>query len=172
MKHRIYFISIIVMAFFLAAGCSKKTTKVPETPPVEVEEPEEPAPPIKEPEPEVEKPEPKIDLSFQTVHFDFDKYNIRSDQRDVLAHNAEVLEAYPNVKVLISGHCDERGTIEYNLALGEKRANTVKEYLANYGINESRLSTISYGEQQPIDTRSNEEAWAKNRRAEFKIVQR
>lgn len=173
MRRSLYVILAVTIVFALFS-CSKKTTRVDEEPPPPpLEEPitEEKT----EPEPEVrpaEETKPNIELSFRTVHFDFDKYNIRSNQRDILARNAEVLKAYPNVTVLIEGHCDERGTIEYNLALGEKRANTVKEYLENYGINGNRLSTISYGEQRPVDSRSNEEAWSKNRRAEFKILQR
>ena len=175
MKHGICSVfCIIVLIILFAAGCSKKTTKVPEQPPVETEQPK-PVPEEKVPEKKIEpkkEAEPKVALAFQTVYFDFDKYNISSNQRDVLASNARVLEAYPDVKVLIIGNCDERGTIEYNLALGDKRANTVKEYLQNYGINSNRLSTLSYGEEQPADPGHNEVAWAKNRRAEFKIVQK
>lgn len=175
MKHGIYFVFfVMILALLVTAGCSKKTTKVDEQPPVVTEQPE-PAPEEKAPEKKIEpkkEAEPKVPLSFQTVYFDFDKYSIRSNQRDVLASNANVLEAYPDVKVLIIGNCDERGTIEYNLALGDKRANTVKEYLQNYGINGNRLSTLSYGEEQPADPGHNEMAWAKNRRAEFKIVQK
>ena len=80
-----------------------------------------------------------------------------------------MLKENPDIKLTIEGHCDERGTIEYNLALGERRANAVKNYLINYGINPKRLSTISYGKERPLDPRSNEEAWAKNRRAAFVI---
>lgn len=175
MKHAIYFVFYVaVLAALVTAGCSKKTTKVSEQPSVETEQPK-PVPEQKAPEKKIEpkkEAESKVALSFQTVYFDFDNYNIRSDQRDVLANNASVLEAYPDVRVLIIGNCDERGTIEYNLALGDKRANTVKEYLQNYGISGNRLSTLSYGEEQPADPGHNEAAWAKNRRAEFKIVQK
>jgi len=174
MKKRLFFaVNISVALLLLFGGCSKKTTKVDEQPQVVEETP----PPVEEKEPEKKAP-PKeetksgIELSFKTVYFDFDQYNIRSNERDVITHNASVLEAYPNVKVLIVGNCDERGTIEYNLALGDKRANTVKEYLQNYGINGNRISTLSYGEEEPVDPGHNEGAWAKNRRAEFKIVQK
>jgi peptidoglycan-associated lipoprotein len=166
-------VSILMAVFLMLNSCSKKTTKVDTQPPSVVEE--TPPPVEKEPakiEPPKEETKPGIELSFKTVYFDFDKYEIRSSQREMIAHNANVLEAYPSVKVLIVGNCDERGTIEYNLALGDKRANAVKEYLRNYGINNDRLSTLSYGEEQPADGGHNEEAWAKNRRAEFKIVQR
>ena len=166
-------VSISMAAFLIFSSCSKKTTKVDEQPPTVVEK--APPPVEKEPakiEPPKEEAKPGVELSFKTVYFDFDNYNIRSSQRDIIAHNANVLEAYPGVKVLIVGNCDERGTIEYNLALGDKRANAVKEYLRNYGINGDRLSTLSYGEEQPADAGHTEEAWAKNRRAEFKIVQK
>jgi peptidoglycan-associated lipoprotein len=174
MRNKLFFVFIIsVAAFLILSSCSKKTTRVDEQPPPIVKE--TPPPVEKEPakkEPPKEETKPGIELSFKTVYFDFDKYNIRSNQREMIAHNANVLEAYPNVKVLIVGNCDERGTIEYNLALGDKRAHTVKEYLRNYGINGDRLSTLSYGEEEPVDPGHNEVAWAKNRRAEFKIVQK
>jgi peptidoglycan-associated lipoprotein len=79
-----------------------------------------------------------------------------------------MLESRPQARVLIEGHCDERGTVEYNLALGEKRAQAVKEYLVTYGVEGERLDTVSYGEERPLDPRSTEEAWAKNRRAHMK----
>jgi peptidoglycan-associated lipoprotein len=82
---------------------------------------------------------------------------------------ARALKQRPEVPVVIEGHCDERGTIEYNLALGEKRAKAVKDYLVSLGIDRSRLTTISYGKERPLDSRSNEFAWAQNRRAEFVI---
>ncbi len=179
MKKGMYVVTLMVFSLFLVmAGCQKEATKVTPEPGPAVEKPE-PKPETEEKEKKQEKTaeseakkQEKIPLSFQTVHFEFDKYNISPDQRDVLAHDAQVLKAYPEVKVLISGHCDERGTTEYNLALGQKRANTVKNYLENYGIDGSRLSTISYGEEQPVAEGHNEAAWAKNRRAEFKITQR
>jgi len=174
MGSKLFFaLSVSVAVFLILSSCSKKTTKVDEQPPPVIEE--TPQPVEKEPskiEPPKEEAKPGIELSFKTIYFDFDKYDIRSGQREMIAHNANVLEAYPDVKVLIVGNCDERGTIEYNLALGDKRANAVKEYLRNYGINGDRLSTLSYGEEQPADPGHNEQAWAKNRRAEFKIVQR
>ena len=83
----------------------------------------------------------------------------------ILKENAELLKKYPKVKIQIEGHCDERGTNEYNLALGERRANSTKNYLVSLGISPDRISTISYGEEKPLDPGHNEEAWAKNRRA-------
>lgn len=107
---------------------------------------------------------------LRMIHFDFDKYHIRPQDADILKQNAEVLKRFPNVKIQIEGHCDERGTEEYNLALGERRANSTKRYLISLGIASDRISTISYGEERPIDPAQNEEAWAKNRRAQFVVI--
>jgi len=102
---------------------------------------------------------------LKDIRFDFDKYNIRPGDTAILKENAAVLKKYHNVKVQIEGHCDERGTNEYNLALGERRANSTKNYLLSMGISPERISTISYGEERPVDPGHNEEAWTKNRRA-------
>jgi peptidoglycan-associated lipoprotein len=101
------------------------------------------------------------------IYFDYDKYNIRSDQVPRAQHNLEFLKANPGIKVQIEGHCDERGTTEYNLALGERRANTMREFFARNGIDPARIRILSKGEEQPVDSGHNEEAWAKNRRDEF-----
>ena len=105
-----------------------------------------------------------------TVYFDFDKYNIREDQKARLAKNAEILKANSKLVIKIEGNCDERDTEEYNLALGDKRAIAVKEYFISLGISADRLETISYGEERPVDPGHAEESWAKNRRAEFRIL--
>jgi len=110
------------------------------------------------------------DAGLRTINFDFDKYDIRSDARGVLAQNADYLKANSSIKVQIEGHCDERGSTEYNIALGEKRANAAKQYLADLGVGNDRVSTISYGEERPLVDESNPEAWAKNRRAEFRVT--
>jgi peptidoglycan-associated lipoprotein len=106
---------------------------------------------------------------FEDIHFDFDKYNIRSADETALGRIARWLNENEKTSVLIEGHCDERGTNEYNMALGEQRALAARRYLVGLGVDASRLSTISYGEERPIDPRSNEDAWAKNRRAHFTI---
>lgn len=98
------------------------------------------------------------------VFFDFDKSNIRPDQRATLEKQAAWLKGYPQVKLSIEGHCDERGTREYNLALGERRANAVKDFLVALGINPDRLQTVSYGKERPAAQGHNEAAWAQNRR--------
>ncbi len=103
----------------------------------------------------------------EDVYFDFDQSMIRPDAQEVLRKKAEFLRENSMVSVVIEGHCDERGTAEYNLALGERRALAAKAFLMDLGISSSRMSTISYGEERPIDPRSNEEAWARNRRAHF-----
>jgi peptidoglycan-associated lipoprotein len=107
---------------------------------------------------------------FKDIHFDFDKYDIRPGDAEILKLNAAVLVKNPNVRIQIEGHCDERGTAEYNLALGERRANSTKNYLSSLGISAGRISIISYGEERPLDLGHNEEAWAKNRRSHFIIV--
>jgi len=107
---------------------------------------------------------------LKDIHFDFDKYAIRPGDAEILKANAAVLAKNPNVKIQIEGHCDERGTSEYNLALGERRANSTKNYLSSLGISAPRISTISYGKERPLDPGHNEEAWAKNRRSHFIIT--
>lgn len=104
------------------------------------------------------------------IYFDFDKAELKPEARAVLVKKAEWLRRHPEYSVLIEGHCDERGTNEYNLALGERRANAAWKFLNALGISGDRMSTISYGEERPADPRHNREAWAKNRRDEFKLI--
>ena len=99
------------------------------------------------------------------VFFDFDKYNLKPEARDILQRQAAWLKKYPSVTIDVEGHCDERGTREYNLALGERRANSSKNYLVALGVNPNRIKTISYGKERPAVTGSNDAAWAQNRRA-------
>jgi len=107
---------------------------------------------------------------LKDIHFDFDKYDIRRGDEEVLRENAALLKKYPRIKVQIEGHCDERGTVEYNIALGERRANNTKKYLISLGIASNRISTISYGKEKPLDRGHNEEAWAANRRAHTVVL--
>jgi len=107
---------------------------------------------------------------LKPIHFDYDKYDIRPVDTEILKGNSAFLKKFPNMKIQIEGHCDERGTNEYNLALGERRANSTKKYLISLGIAAARISTISYGEEKPLDPAHNEEAWGKNRRAHFVIT--
>jgi len=107
---------------------------------------------------------------LKPIFFDYDKYDIRPVDVDILKGNSTFLKKFPNMKIQIEGHCDERGTNEYNLALGERRANSTKKYLTSLGITADRISTISYGEEKPLDPGHTEEAWTKNRRANFVIT--
>jgi peptidoglycan-associated lipoprotein len=99
-----------------------------------------------------------------TVHFDYDRSDIKEEDRGTLQRQATWLQRYPQVRVTVQGHCDERGTREYNLALGARRANAVKEYLVSLGVSSARLETISYGKERPVCTESDENCWAQNRR--------
>jgi peptidoglycan-associated lipoprotein len=107
--------------------------------------------------------------ALKDIYFDFDSYDLRADARAALKANGEWLKANPSTQVQIEGHCDERGTTEYNLALGSKRAQSVKDYLVTLGTATDRLSTISYGEELPVCTEHNEDCWQKNRRARFVV---
>jgi peptidoglycan-associated lipoprotein len=103
----------------------------------------------------------------ENVYFDFDNASLDGQAQELLKQKAMWLRDYPDANVVIEGHCDERGTNAYNLALGERRAESAKAFLVNLGISDARLTTISYGEEKPLDMGQNEEAWAKNRRAAF-----
>jgi len=160
------FIMGFVFISLLACGGSKQVAQteeplITEPPPAETAPAEETAS-----APAVERAAP-APLILQTVNFDYDKYDLTAVALDILAINAKGLREHPEANVIIEGHCDERGTVEYNLALGDKRAKAVKDYLVSLGTEASRLTTISYGKERPLDAGQNEAAWAKNRRAEF-----
>ncbi len=128
------------------------------------------------PEPIVEKKIPKAAPPKPTsilmdIYFAFDKYNIRPKDATILRQNYQWFKANPGKKVRIEGHCDERGTVEYNLALGQKRADSAKAFLVNLGVDPNLIETVSYGKERPFDPRHNQEAWAKNRRAHFVQIQ-
>ena len=106
----------------------------------------------------------------EPIHFAFDSYELSPEARSILKDKAAVLDGNPEWKVVIEGHCDERGTDEYNLALGERRARAAYEFLVLLGIEADRLSIISYGEEKPVDTAHTEAAWARNRRDEFRVI--
>lgn len=111
-----------------------------------------------------------ISSDMETAFFAYDSYSLGSEARAVLKRNADWLKSNPSATVQIEGHCDERGTTEYNLALGERRANAARDYLVRLGVNSSRVSVISYGEERPSDPGHDESAWARNRRAAFVVV--
>lgn len=104
------------------------------------------------------------------IHFDFDKANIRSDDAGVLDQKVAILQANPNLRIRIAGNCDERGSDEYNLALGNRRANAARQYLVSHGIDAGRIETVSYGEERPVAQGHDESAWAVNRNDQFEIT--
>jgi peptidoglycan-associated lipoprotein len=121
------------------------------------------------------RPEPKQFVAIdqlKAIHFDFDKYDIRAGDAKILDTNAGWLKSNPDQLVLIEGHCDERGTNEYNLALGERRAKSTMNYLVSQGVQASRITIISYGEERPLCTQKTEECWSSNRRAHFLVKPR
>jgi peptidoglycan-associated lipoprotein len=104
------------------------------------------------------------------IHFDLDKADIREGDRQALSQNADVLKRFDFLRVTIEGHCDERGSVEYNLALGERRSRAAYDYLVSLGVAPDRLKTVSYGKEIPLCSESNENCWARNRRAHFTIT--
>lgn len=171
--------ALLVGALVTLAACAKKppttTAEAKPTPaptPVAVQPP--PPPP---PTPEVSKGPLDVSIDelnrkgyLKDAYFDFDKSDLREDARTTLAANADWLKRFPSVQVLIEGHCDERGTAAYNLALGDRRSNAAREYLASLGVDATRMKTVSYGKERPICTESNEDCWQRNRRAAFVIT--
>ena len=181
----------VVLLFSLSqVGCAKKPaqpgpveqmsqTRAPEETPATSAKVEGYTPPAgdvsppEEPKARVEEPARKMaafDVSdLLDVFFDFDQANLTSEGREKLAGNAKLLNAASGVRIVIEGLCDERGTNEYNLGLGERRAHAVKNYLVSLGVSASRIRTISYGEEKPFATGHNEAAWKQNRRAHFDL---
>lgn len=157
--------------FVLAIGVSALAACAPK-PPADL--PPAPASTVSSyaPAPTLQGPAPGSQADFlasmagqDVIHFELDKYNIDATSAAALQVQAQWLNRYPAKHATIEGHCDERGTRDYNLALGDRRANAAKNYLVSLGVDASRLSTISYGKERPIALGSNEDAWAKNRRA-------
>ena len=153
-----------ILVLLLFSFCAKKPKVQPEPkPPTTQEQPTKPETPKEE-----KRMVTQEDL--QPIYFDFDKYDLRAGDREILNLNAMVLKENSTVRIRIEGNCDERGTVEYNLALGEKRAKAALDYLLKMGIDPSRISTVSYGKERPMDPGHDEAAWAKNRRDDFVIV--
>ena len=111
----------------------------------------------------------KEEFRLADIHFDLDKYDIKEKDREILNSLGEWMAKNKNVKIQVEGHCDERGTNDYNLALGDRRANNTKQYLVTLGVSAGRISTVSYGEEKPLCEESNEDCWFKNRRGHFVI---
>jgi len=175
-KWAVLALSIVAL---MSVGCAKKQTvksEGTETPtaasapaPIAEEPMKEPPPPITVAPampPGVAVTEEKIS-QFDDVRFDFDKSEVREEGRKACAVVADYLKKHPQAKMQIEGHCDDRGTAEYNMALGERRATAVMTYLVSLGVPKAALSTVSFGKEKPLDPAHNEEAWAKNRRAHF-----
>lgn len=172
-------VSICVLLF--SAGCAKKElvkSEEPIAPPTAVEQ----APAETQPAPTPESPAVKEEtlqettkqeapaVTMETIHFDFDSYVLSAEARDTLKKNAEWMMGNPSAKVQVQGNCDERGSAEYNLALGENRAKAAARYLETLGVAQSRLSTISFGKEKPVDPGHDEAAWSQNRRDDFVIM--
>ncbi|PLX74027.1 MAG: peptidoglycan-associated lipoprotein [Desulfuromonas sp.] len=160
------FVLLVTLASLLTIGCAKKPAPTPQPTKAPATEP------LKQTDSGMQETDVEGAGSYTVsdltrVHFDFDSYVLTSATRKTLAQNAEVMKAIPGLKVRIEGHCDERGSDEYNLALGERRAQAAMNYMTTLGVSSSRMSTISYGEEKPLDPGHAEMAWAKNRRAEF-----
>jgi peptidoglycan-associated lipoprotein len=164
---RLLLLLLLASLAIMLAGCPKPPPPPPPEQPVVTEPTPEPEEPVSEP-----KPEPVIikAADFKTVYFDFNKFNLVDSAKTALEYNAGVMKNNPSVMVKIEGHCDERGTVEYNLSLGEKRATAAMNYLIDLGVAEGRIETISYGKERPVDMGHNEGAWAKNRRAAFIVT--
>jgi peptidoglycan-associated lipoprotein len=156
-----------ILVLLLISSCGKKPPPPEEPAPPVVTEEETPKPP-EIPTEEVTKKEITQE-DMQPIHFDFDRYSLRPDDREILNRNAMVLKDYPDVKIRIEGNCDERGTVEYNLALGEKRARAAMDYLINLGISADRISIITYGKERASRCDS-EQCWSHDRRDDLVIT--
>ena len=174
----ITFACLLLVVFF--AACKGKVKQAPTPKPQEeqpkVEKVEQP-PAIQEPQLTEEEifmrktlEELNAEMPLEMIHFDYDKYFIREDAKPALEMNAAWMKKFRSAQILIEGHCDERGTEQYNLALGEKRAKSTQDYLLSLGISPDRIKIVSYGKSQPFDLGHNEMSWAKNRRAQFVII--
>ena len=175
---------VLVLAAATAfSGCGKKTRPAPPAPPPPVapEAPPPAPPPAPKPEaaPVVDEyarlkamSAEEIEKSglLKEVFFDFDKADIREQDRATLSQNAEALKKFDFLRITVEGHCDERGTVEYNLALGERRAKAADDYLVSLGVPADRLKTVSYGKEVPVCTQSSEDCWQRNRRAHFTVT--
>jgi len=167
MKRKLRVAFALMMAVALLSGCGgKKQEPIPEPAPPA---PAPPPPPPPAPEPMPEPPKTLMQGDLTDVFFDFDKSDLKPEARNKLtANGGKLLEAVDS-RVTIEGHCDERGTVEYNLALGERRARAAMDFLVNYGVPARRIEIVSYGENKPFAMGHDEASWAKNRRAHFVV---
>ncbi len=188
MKNKSLVVCSVIMlgVVLLLTGCPKKALEPVAT---EISQPQQPAAPATAPgEPTMQMEtgeagtagtaplssaieQARSAFEGSDIYFEYDSFDLTAQAKQVLAEKAAFLNAHPGIRVSVEGHCDERGTQEYNLALGERRAKAAQEYLVFLGINSQRLTTISYGEEKPVAPGNDEDAWAKNRRAHFVISQ-
>lgn len=161
-RYLIQGMTLLFAFFILASGCAPKIVR-----PNAMPQPGFAGPPVGGPVMEQELQ--AVQMNLQPINFDYDSYTLSPESQAALQHNSEILKRAPNVAVVAEGHCDERGTAEYNLALGDRRARSAVEYLATAGIAPNRLSTVSYGSELPVDPAHNENAWAKNRRVYLRV---
>ncbi len=162
---RLILLGTMLIAILLLTGCPKKTQPPPIEPVVEDTTPI--IEPVIEEEPIVPPPEPDNRLDLRTVYFEYDKHNLTEEAKAILTDNAQQLLEFSEISVTLEGNCDERGTEQYNLSLGQKRADAVRQFLVSYGVNSSRIKTISYGEERPLCNQSTDSCWSRNRRVEF-----
>ncbi|HKZ22158.1 MAG TPA: peptidoglycan-associated lipoprotein Pal [candidate division Zixibacteria bacterium] len=171
-KYILILISLFLFTYLI--GCGKKPALKPavEPPKTEAEaKTEETTPePVQDEDVMSESGDLDNKVELGKIHFEFDKYRLTDEAKEILAANARVLKNNSKVRITIEGHCDERGTVEYNLALGERRAQAARDYLLELGVPASRISIISYGKERPLEFGQSESAWAKNRRDEFVVV--
>ena len=182
-KSMLYLSFVLLVGLVSLWGCPKKTevSASPESQKENITAPSTPATPSTDTKTAEAKPEMKPEgmnersrtmaEGLKPVYFDFDKSFIRDDARAIMKANAEWLKANPKVKVRIEGNCDERGTVEYNQALGQRRATSARKYLSALGVSEHRISLISYGKEKPICSEHNETCWQKNRKDDFVVSQ-
>jgi peptidoglycan-associated lipoprotein len=175
MKRNVWLVALVMVA--ATAACGKRQAPVqpepqPQTPPPVQAPPARPAPAPVNDDAAAREAERRrvISILEQVVHFDYDEATIRSDAQELLAAKVPVLRANPRIRIRVEGHADERGSVEYNLALGMRRANAVRQYLMDFGIDASRFETFSYGEDRPTMQGTNEAAWSQNRRAAFRVT--
>ena len=164
-------VALPVCAVLVLAGCSKNkevAESAPPPPPPPPAETPAPTPPPAETTPPPAA-EPGVQDQLKDVFYDYDSANLSSEAQGTLDSDGKILMDNATVNVQIEGHCDERGTVEYNLALGDRRAQSAKDYLVRYGVPAARLSTVSYGEERPFAPGADEAAWAQNRRAHLVV---
>lgn len=166
--------AMLVMVGLTLGACSKKQPPAQPgpTPPPAQQPPaqQQPTTPVRDDSAErAAEMRRLVGVLEQIVHFDYDESTIRADAQERLAAKVPILRQHPNVRMRIEGHADERGSVEYNLALGMRRANAVRDYLTGFGLDAARFETFSYGEDRPMAQGNNESAWSQNRRAEFRV---